>query len=161
MGYTPASDLERQFLFEAWRRQYRPSFASAEETVERMSIFNENLEFVRKHNAQELSYTLGMNEYAHLTFDEFKAQRLGYKEATLGLTVVKAGEDPSLNRSSHSFTGLAESLPTAVDWVSKGATTAVKNQGTCGSCWSFSTTGAIEGAHFIASGSLVSLSEQQ
>ena len=39
--------------------------------------------------------------------------------------------------------------------------TPVKDQGACGSCWAFATTGSLEGAHFIATKELLSFSEQQ
>jgi C1A family cysteine protease len=97
--------------------------------------------------SQSEGYILGINEFADLTQEEFK-MRLGYK-ANLKTTESK----------THIFA--TNDLADAVDWRTKNAVTAVKNQGQCGSCWSFSATGAMEGANALKTGNLISLSEQQ
>ena len=62
-----------------------------------------------------------------------------------------------MSESAYSF----NELPKEVDWVSQGAVTRVKDQGNCGSCWSFSTIGAIEGAYFLKYHQLKDFSVQQ
>jgi C1A family cysteine protease len=54
-----------------------------------------------------------------------------------------------------------ETVPASVNWINAGAVTPIKDQGQCGSCWAFSSTGALEGIHAIESGTLLSFSEQQ
>merc|ERR1711981_188966 len=102
-----------------------------------------------QHNGDKTrSYWLGLNEFADLTWDEFAATHLGYKEGP------RFGDLPKVPFPN--ITDVADSI----DWVAKGAVTPVKNQKHCGSCWAISATGALEGAYFVASGKLVSLSEE-
>merc|ERR1712079_306157 len=105
-------------------------------------------------NAKNHAYTLEINEFADQTTEEFRAGRLGLN---VPMSKGKWGSVPHLGTDKYSGAVLAES----VDWSSKGAVTPVKNQKQCGSCWAFSTTGSLEGAWEIATGKLVSLSEQQ
>jgi len=106
------------------------------------------LELINAHNNGSSDWKMGVNQFADLTSAEFKAY--------LGLRP----RENSYIRSQN-----VEDLPPAasndIDWVSKGAVTPVKDQQQCGSCWAFSTTGSVEGAVFLAKGSLTSVSEQQ
>jgi len=112
-------------------------------------VYAANVAAVEAHNAAKLSWTMAVNKFADLTGEEFKARfASGFRYREQRSTNVKihvAGAAP----------------PTSVDWSTKGAVTPVKNQGQCGSCWAFSTTGSTEGINFIKTGTLISLSEQQ
>jgi C1A family cysteine protease len=115
-----------------------------------LSIFATNDDRITEHNAKNLPYTLGHNEFSMYTFDEF-AELKGLNRP---IPAPVVGEFVHDNEDT-------VNAPTSVDWVSAGAVTGVKNQGNCGSCWSFSTTGCVEGARKIKYGSLTSLSEQE
>ena len=92
---------------------------------------------------------MGINQFTDLTPQEFKDQYVGGLKAQVGSYGCK------------SFSSSASGAPSSIDWRNKGAVTSVKDQGQCGSCWSFSSTGAVEGAWAIAKGQLVDLSEQE
>merc|ERR1712046_362928 len=113
--------------------------------------FKANVDRVRAHNAnKDNTYTMSYTgPFADLTAEEFKQLNIrGFKKGSeSGL--------PSLGMHEGTYSGAT------VDWTTKGAVTPVKNQGQCGSCWAFSTTGGLEGQWQIATGNLVSMSEQQ
>jgi len=115
----------------------------------RYNIFKKNVQFIDTHNAEGHSYTLGLTEFTDLTAAEFKNMYVS--------GINKPATATKKNYADLSGVVAADSE----DWVTRGAVTPVKNQGQCGSCWAFSTTGAVEGAHFIATDKLVSLSEQE
>lgn len=123
-----------------------------DEEQKRFGIFKVNVDLIEATNAKNMSYKLGVNQFTDLTADEFAAQYTGLKKPE-----APWGDLPYLGRDTYS----GATLDASVDWTTKGAVTPVKNQGQCGSCWSFSTTGSLEGAWEIATGKLVSFSEQQ
>jgi len=104
-----------------------------DEFYHRFNIFKQNLDKIDAHNAKKLSWTKGINQFTDLTGAEFKRYYTG-------------GFRPA--QGARNEVALQGEAPASIDWSTKGATTAVKDQGQCGSCWSFSTTGALEGLYF-------------
>ncbi|CAK9138506.1 unnamed protein product [Ilex paraguariensis] len=134
--------------FARFAHRYRKRYETVEEMKLRFSIFAESLKLIRSHNKKGLSYTVGVNEFADLTWDEFRKHRLGAAQNCSATT-----------KGNHKLTD--DILPETKDWREDGIVTPVKNQGHCGSCWTFSTTGALEAAYAQAFGRQISLSEQQ
>ena len=136
-------------VFDDWKLKQSKNYETSLEERYRFSVFSQNYADIKFRNTLNRTVTLGLNKFADLTNEEFVSNHLkGY---------ISKPYSQNLRKSLPNM----KALPNEVDWVAKGAVTPVKNQGQCGSCWSFSTTGSVEGAWFIATGKLESLSEQQ
>jgi len=141
------SESEYQTAFTNWMQLNQKSY-NHDEFFTRYQIFRSNLDFVNKHNAEGHSFTVAINEFADLTAEQFARIYAGMNVIVESSAIQYQSTDANVG------------LPDSFDWRTKGAVTGVKNQGQCGSCWSFSTTGSTEGCHFISGNSLVGLSEQ-
>ncbi|XP_074662876.1 procathepsin L-like [Tubulanus polymorphus] len=143
--------------WEEFKSKHGKIYESVKEDMRRFGIFIVNLIHIEEHNKlhkQGLkSYTLGVNKYADMSHEEFVKTMNGLQR--------NYNESKAKPHSvSYLSPNLLQDLPRNVDWRKKGYVTPVKDQGQCGSCWSFSTTGALEGQHKRKTGRLVSLSEQ-
>merc|ERR1711990_309352 len=140
--------------WEEFKQKFNKQYGSEEEEGYRQSVWSSTVEMISEHNAEYEagghSYNLGENELADLTPDEIKQRMNGLVPETDdsedGVVMVTESELAKMNKT--------------VDWRPHGYVTEVKNQAHYGSCWAFSATGSMEGAHFKSSGKLVSLSEQ-
>ena len=144
-----------QPTFESFLQEYGKSYLTPEEYAYRKKVFESNLAGITAINAKQNKYKLSVNRFADMPQHEFSAKFLGLtpRETLLGAP-------PKKNYLGRKLAS-GDPVPESVDWTSLGAVTAVKNQGHCGSCYAFATTGALEGRYEIATGKLVSLSEQQ
>merc|ERR1711977_362946 len=133
--------------FVSWMVEHEKVYGH-EEFRFRFATWKDNLKYVLEHNARpDVTFTVEMNKFADLTGEEF---------ARLYLTINRTIDEPE-----QEIPQAPAANPSSFDWGSKGAVTGVKDQGQCGSCWSFSTTGVVEGANKIAGYGLTSLSEQE
>ncbi|XP_028760525.1 zingipain-2 isoform X2 [Neltuma alba] len=151
------SDKEVMSIYEEWLVKHRKASNSngLGEKLRRFKIFKDNLKYIDDHNSQNHTYKLGLNGFADLTNHEYATMYLG-TVSDPKRRVVKA------NSASRRYAlNDGDKLPSHVDWRLKAALTPIKDQGSCGSCWAFSTVATVEAINKIVTGDLVSLSEQE
>jgi C1A family cysteine protease len=146
-----ANESDDWHQFTRFQERFNKKYETIVEFESRFQIFKENLRGIIQHNMDKTqNFTMAVNQFTDLTQTEFKEKYVG------GLKSVEVG-----SYGCKSFSSGASGLPDSIDWRAKGAVTSVKDQGQCGSCWTFSATGAAEGAWAISKGQLIDLSEQE
>jgi cathepsin L len=152
--FTQWNQLE-SYDFETYVKEYsKPYGNGTKEFVMRRDIFSANLANILKHNKLNGSAKQGVNHFSDMTNEEFNGM-LGYKKVLSPKTGFKLGG------AAKEREFVKGDLPSRVDWREKGAVTPVKDQGHCGSCWTFAAAETIESHWFLKTGQLVELSEQQ
>ena len=145
------SGPETESLFSKFMVDFGKSYYSKVEYHKRLQVFAKNLARIHRHNSDYPDDALwGVNEFTDLTEAEFRSSRLMQKRPS-----------PLFEEASYLPVDVPSDLPDTWDWSEKGAVTGVKDQGSAGTCWSFSTTGNLEGQYFLAGNNLTSLSEEQ
>eukprot|EP01084_Bolivina_argentea_P302402 521967_1 len=157
-------NLDHAASFQHWKKKFGKTYASLAEEGRAFITFLDNWKMINDFNiADERSFTLRMNQFSDLNGDDFLVYVHGHDGSCLKKRSVQ--ERVAMRPLQGKKTS---ATPDAVDWTNvngKSYVSAVKNQGQCGSCWSFSTTGSIESRSAIANGqtddAIVTLSEQQ
>ncbi|KAG8497973.1 hypothetical protein CXB51_006916 [Gossypium anomalum] len=151
------TDTQVRRLYETWLVKHGKAYNDLGEKEKRFDIFKDNLKFIVEHNLVNRTYKVGLNRFADMTNEEYKAMYLGTRVDPKTRLRRLAGKEKSYRYAYK----VGDELPESVDWRQKGAVMDVKDQGQCGSCWAFSTVAAVEGINKIVTGDLISLSEQE
>lgn len=137
-------------MFQQFKSKHNRNYATIKEHSQRRHTFRQNVRFIHSKNRAGLSYKLDVNHLADRSDEEMRLMR--GRKRTSGYN----GGAP-FDKSKYSV----KDTPAEIDWRLYGAVTPVKDQGVCGSCWSFGTTGTIEGTFFLKNDYLIRLSQQE
>jgi len=135
--------------FEKFKETFDKQYSKSEE-IYRFTIFQVNLKKIEQHNADNTqTYKMDVNQFTDMTQEEFVEKIL------TKMNDLKTLQPKIFIEETY------EPVPNGVDWRTQGVVSPIKNQGSCGSCWSFSTTGLLESTYKLKKGTLPSFSEQQ
>ncbi|XP_058793260.1 procathepsin L-like [Phymastichus coffea] len=153
-------------ILEEWqlfKTMYRKNYANFEEKV-RFNIYMENRKKIAEHNKKfeggEVTFSMAINRFGDMTSYEVSRKMNGFNKTARTKQVEEYVEPSELAEGATFIEPANVELPNQIDWRKQGAVSPIKDQGECGSCWAFSSTGALEGQHFRRNGTLISLSEQ-
>ncbi|XP_047200271.1 procathepsin L-like isoform X3 [Hippoglossus stenolepis] len=139
--------------WEEWKVENHRVYDNETEISFRRAVWEKNMNLVLKHNQEasegKHSYTLGLNHLSDMTTEEINERLNGLRPEEVDLL-----RNETFKRASGSV------APPSVDWRKSGLVSPVQNQGKCGSCWAFSSMGALEGQIAKRTGALVPLSPQ-
>eukprot|EP00455_Lapot_gusevi_P028847 TRINITY_DN308_c0_g1_i1.p1 TRINITY_DN308_c0_g1~~TRINITY_DN308_c0_g1_i1.p1 ORF type:complete len:527 (-),score=215.71 TRINITY_DN308_c0_g1_i1:82-1662(-) len=145
----PTAEDDVEPAFASFVNKHQRTYESDAERARRKVHYLNNMRFVNFHNRRKSNYKVALNHMADWSREEMRVRHLN-----------KQQPPTSGNGANALHTLSLPSLPPRVDWREQGAVSAVKDQGICGSCWSFGAHQAIEGAYFMKTGKLIRLSSQ-
>ncbi|KAK2995987.1 hypothetical protein RJ640_017351 [Escallonia rubra] len=153
------SEEKASELFQQWKQKHGKVYRHAKEAEIRFEIFKSNLKYIMEKNSKKKSrsgHVVGLNKFADMSNEEFR--KVYTSKVKKPYNKMRTSERRSLQGQAKAASCEA---PSSLDWRKYGIVTGIKDQGSCGSCWAFSSTGAIEGIKALTTSDLISLSEQE
>lgn len=143
----PIDDTHLHPMFKDFTEKFSKEF-----NPDKKHVFKHNLRYINSMNRRKLSFTLKVNHLADHSPSDLR--KLRGRKTTVGMKGKSNNGKPFVTKLT------VNDVPTELNWRLYGAVTPVKDQAVCGSCWSFGTTGTIEGTLFLKTKRLIRLSQQ-